>query len=408
MNANNKSLSKWLFFSVLIITFAILASKLKLMDYADDVTFSNALNNSSIWGFLIERYETWSGRVFIEAIMALTITISSFWKIMIPLCLLSSSYFIWSISLRGRVSLMHGLPLVLAFMLAINLSISGDSQWWITGFYNYLLPATCALFAVSTLLSHSTSKIRVLLAITLSLVATSSEQLAILLIILIPFLYLKSENDRAKNATIHIAYLVALLGAALTLLSPGSYNRFQAEAFRYMPQIFDMNIFQKSIIGVDRLVENIATGRNYCFISGCLSLIFFIVRKGKVNTLSRLCLTVSIAAILLCFTSDSMYMREIKYLTYEGRFYYVDFSNIKVYCCYLFYLMTLICMAAGSIEDIGEERDYSAFITLMAGMLVTVAIGLSPTAYASGGRVLYVFNLCLIVYTLFNIRRIVK
>jgi hypothetical protein len=77
-------------------------------------------------------------------------------------------------------------------------------------------------------------------------------------------------------------------------------------------------------------------------------------------------------------------MKDISYMTYLGKFYVIDFGSIKVYSFYLFYLLTLICMAVGSIENNDGERDYRAFITLMSGCVSTIAIGLSPTAYASG------------------------
>jgi uncharacterized membrane protein YfcA len=65
-------------------------------------------------------------------------------------------------------------------------------------------------------------------------------------------------------------------------------------------------------------------------------------------------------------------------------------------------------MAVGSIERNDGERDYKAFVTLMVGCLVTIAIGFSPTAYASGERVLYVFNISLILYSMFTLKRVLK
>ncbi|KAB2725359.1 DUF6056 family protein [Brucella anthropi] len=407
MNANNKTLSSWLLYSSVLLVFITIACKLRLMPYADDVTFSHALDNVKIVDYLIHRYKMWSGRVVIEAIMVSTITIHAFWKIMIPVCLILSSYLLWSITLKERVPCKVGMPLVIFSLLLINAPVAGDAQWWVTGFYNYLLPSTCALFLLNELLSFSQKKSIFIISVLLSIIATSSEQVALFLIISIPFIYFIDRSKRSSNIALSSAYVVVLMGSAVTLLSPGSTARFSVEAARYMPQILDMSIFQKTIIGVDRLVENISYNRNICFIFSVVSFLSFLIKKGRVDFLSKMSVIFSVSALIFSLTSLSFYMRDINYITYYGKFYSVDFGAMKVYGCYLFYLITLMVMAAGSIESASGERDFRSFVVLLTGCLVTIAIGLSPTAYASGERVLYVFNISLIGYSFFNIRRIV-
>lgn len=407
MFATNKSFSNWLFYASTSIFFVVIICKLRLMAYADDVTFSHALDNISLFDYLHHRYQTWSGRIVIEAIMVSTIIFHGFWKIMIPVCFISSSYLMWAITLKGKIDYKLGTPLVMAAALIINAPVAGDAEWWVTGFYNYLLPMTCALFLANALLSPASGNRKLLASLLLSFIATSSEQIAVFLVVIIPFVFLVGAEKRQGNRALAVAYVTVLIGAAITLLSPGSASRFSVEAVRYMPQIAEMNILQKAIIGVDRLVENVSFGRNITFLASSLIFIAYLCKKGKVDFLGKLCLIFSVASTVICLTSLSFYMKDIDYLTYYGKFYNVDFGSLKIYGCYLFYLITLICMAVGSIESADGCRDYRAFLTLMAGMLVTIAIGLSPTAYASGERVLYVFNISLILYSLFNIKRVI-
>lgn len=406
MNAKNKSIYSWLFCSSILITVVMLACKLRLMTYADDVTFSHALEGTSLYDYLFDRYMTWSGRIVVEGLMISTITTHLFWKLMIPFCFILSSHLLWSIALKDKLDFRLGTPLIMVAMFLINSPVAGDAQWWVTGFYNYLLPVTCALFLVSVVMSPFAGLGKLLLATLLSFIATSSEQVAVLLIVAIPFVFFIEPNKRLSNSAIVVSYAAILIGSTLTLLSPGSASRFYVEASRFMPQIIEMNILQKSIIGVDRLVENISTGRNFCFLSSLIIFIAFIVKSGNNDIFSKFYITITIACFVLVLTSFSFYMRDIEFLAYTGRFQFIDFGSFKVYGCYLFYLITLISMAAGSIEGRGGEKDYRAFISLVGGSLVTIAIGLSPTSYASGERVLYVFNVCLIVYSMFTIKRI--
>lgn len=407
MFAKNKSFSNWLFYASTSIFFVIIICKLRLMSYADDVTFSHALDNISLLNYLQHRYHTWSGRVVIEAIMVSTIGFHGFWKILIPVCFISSAYLMWSITLKSTIDYKIGTPLVMAAALIINSPVAGDSEWWVTGFYNYLLPMTCALFLANVLLSPAAGMRKLIAALLLSFIATSSEQIAVFLVVIIPFIFLVGAEKRQGHRALAVAYVTVLIGAAITLLSPGSASRFSVEAVRYMPQIAEMNILQKAIIGADRLVENVSFGRNIVYLASSLIFIAYLCKKGKGNALSKICLIFSVTSTVICLTSLSFYMKDIDYLTYYGKFYTVDFGSLKVYGCYFFYLVTLICMAAGSIESNDGSRDYRAFLTLMVGMLVTIAIGLSPTAYASGERVLYVFNICLILYSMFTINRLI-
>lgn len=311
-------------------------------------------------------------------------------------------------NIKEKMSFKFGMPLIMLSLLLINASVAGDSQWWVTGFYNYLLPSTCALFLISELLSSSCRRSVFIISLLLSFIATSSEQVALFLIVSIPFIFFVGCDKRLNNKHLITAYIVVLVGSAITLLSPGSANRFSVEASRFMPQILEMNIFQKVIIGVDRVVENISYNRNICFLLSVVSFIGFLMMKGRGDAMSKVCIMFSVASIIACLTSFSFYMKDIDYITHYGKFTDVDFGAMKVYGCYLFYLITLMCMAAGSIENALGERDYRAFIALLSGCLVTIAIGLSPTAYASGDRVLYVLNVSLVAYSFFNLKRIIE
>jgi hypothetical protein len=187
------------------------------MTYADDVTFSHALDNISIFDYLLQRYQTWSGRIVIEGLMVSTIILHGFWKIMIPLCFVFSSYLIWGITLKDKIDSKAGTLLVMAAMLLINEPVAGNAQWWVTGFYNYLLPTTCALFLIKVLLSSSSGMRKLSTSIVLSFIATSSEQVAVFLVVTIPFIFLVNSENRLRNRSLAAAYISGS-GLALTLL----------------------------------------------------------------------------------------------------------------------------------------------------------------------------------------------
>jgi hypothetical protein len=77
-------------------------------------------------------------RATLEAVMVLTIGHEWFWRISIPLTLLLLACSISRIS-TDKMSI-QGTFLSITLLMCIPLSINTDTVWWVTGYYNYLLP----------------------------------------------------------------------------------------------------------------------------------------------------------------------------------------------------------------------------------------------------------------------------
>lgn len=71
MNVQNRI--SYAFALVAILALAGIGSSLKLQDFADDLFFSHVLDNTTLHDFLIENYNTWSGRFTLNALMVGTI-----------------------------------------------------------------------------------------------------------------------------------------------------------------------------------------------------------------------------------------------------------------------------------------------------------------------------------------------
>lgn len=406
MNANN-SIIKFTFTASLVITFILISLSVSKEGFADDLYFSNALTNRSLWTFLSFRYTEWSGRFFIELLTVTTINHSLFWKIGIPLCVISSSFLLWSICLRDSVPLRPGVLLSLVLILTINQQILDEAHWWVTGFYNYLLPMTCALFVVDSNIRGKASVSRIATSSILSLIATSSEQIALGLMVVMLCLVIKRIVNKDVNAGIAIIFAFVIIGALTTFLSPGSSNRFTIESSRFMPFIGNMSILQKATIGIDRITEFLATGINITFIMCLISFIFYVYKKINPSKTSYMVITLCIIGIAEQLIQGHR-IYGVEFISYEGKFIFTNFSSISNYITFSFYSVLLAVMSIGSIEDNEGERDYSAALCLILGTLLTIAIGMSPTAYASSSRVLYTISICMILYTLFLFGRAIK
>lgn len=117
---DNSRTSKFIFITLAIMFFVITFFRLRLMNHADDVVFSHALDNIDLIQYLHQRYFLWSGRVFIEAIMVSTIKYHIIWRITLPLLVLAMSYLMWSSFMRGSIEKYSGMSLSLLLILCMD------------------------------------------------------------------------------------------------------------------------------------------------------------------------------------------------------------------------------------------------------------------------------------------------
>lgn len=148
--------NKWIKISALICAFTylfIIVRKLHLRDFSDDQYFINIFSSNHIIQSLVERYFTWTGRFPIELLMTTTISFKAFWKIGIPLAVIVLCLTICRI-VNNKVGVIS-FAITLGLFATIPNDINNDASWWISGFYNYLLPVTLAMYAFSVTYTNS-------------------------------------------------------------------------------------------------------------------------------------------------------------------------------------------------------------------------------------------------------------
>jgi len=64
------SIYRWDYFPFIIYAGILLLGRLLLpLDFGDDIYFSNVLNDQNIIAYLISRYNNWTSRILIEAVL---------------------------------------------------------------------------------------------------------------------------------------------------------------------------------------------------------------------------------------------------------------------------------------------------------------------------------------------------
>lgn len=394
-----KMLSFLLFLAALYLSFYF---SLNINPFSDDKTFlETATSGMSPLQYLSERYYTWTGRIAIESIMFATIATPLLWKLAIPTALLLAAYSTWKSFLSDKIDYHYGIPLCLFFLLLINPVILGSTVFYVTGFYNYLLPISCGLFATAIFIRPTAfSSVEKLIAIPLAFIASQSEQVGISMIGL--FTASLIWNHRNLITFRVMLYLVVSAGFTLLLTAPGNYLRLATEVL-YMPEFKDYSFLRKVLTGFDVFnAHYIEPGNLY---PKAIALLLALLTIGKNFALKRTALILIICGVFqggifsyIFLTGDNEYY-SIRYLSSGFGLAYFASYTLSITS-----LVSMIYIMRKTLDQNSEFYLGALLVLLHTG--VTTIVGLSPTAYESGSRVLLagdIANLMLICLLLRNV-----
>ncbi|HAJ7427491.1 TPA: hypothetical protein HNV55_07545 [Escherichia coli] len=395
MNANNIT-KQALLFALLVILFFAITNDIHLRGKDDDLFFLTA-SHSDFFDFLLERYMTWSGRAIIELITIATIGNLTIVKLMIfasvlLVCVSSCAAFGEGKNLKYTVSF-------LTLFLLIEPNVLGNSVFWVVGYYNYLLPFSLLFYAMYVYInqrkSNCFSKILAILSIT---IACNNEQSSFLAIMTIPsmmiFDYCKNGKLPTKFSVLFL--LFALMSFIFLFCAPGNYVRLDKEKLTWMANFDSMPILVKVGHGID-IFNHMIFNRNYVLIVYSLICLFYIF-KQQINITNAVIILFLGSYVIIGLTENRELLRlplqsiGDKYF-HKDKITYGGWSDIKLYVSYWYALSVYSCIAISPLLTLRERVDGMRFIFIsLLAFISVLMLSFSPTVYASGDRVLFLFN----------------
>lgn len=385
MIANKKeNITYILFITLMLITIGL---RVKLQGFADDLYFTHALDGWKFSDYVFARYRTWSGRLVLDGLMLSTINIHPVWRVGIPLSVLVLCISISKLA-AGKVDLKL-VALSLCAYLLIPKDILDNSSWWITGFYNYLLPVSAMLYSLSVLVrSYRHNVISKMAAIACLALSCFNEQTAIFTVIAAIVMLALNRKLRDIFGYFYIAVSVAF--SLILFMAPGNIKRFGIESWRWFPEFQHEHLMYKVLLGIDRLHGALVTHNalNLCALS-VLSII--LIRRQGYKGVAQSAVTLILAAQVIIF-----FALRIKLFKLGFSFYNENFLNTEMatsYSRYLSYFMSMMIMVSVCYSLAVSSIKDSSFLVPLCAIIISCAtvvmIGFSPTVYASGMRVLF-------------------
>lgn len=387
---------------LIAIYLVLLGLSLDKLNWGDDAYYRKMSETRPLLDWWWERYRVWSGRIFIDLLTVTTITWEWFWRLAIPATL---SLLAVSMIRLVKWQVTPAKLLLVLFLLAISpAKVMSESFYWITGFYNYLLPTALALFCFSELNSSKEPPIwRIVLAFLSVFIFAYQEQVTLI------FCLALCISLYQKRTTLKWFILVlTVINSAFLFSAPGNASRVIASTFMYFPNYYDFHFLHKVILGMDKLYQVFAMPDNW-------PVIILLVAIVSVSALKQnRSISEKISALLLMFYVAFFFLQRqyaadlatpLTHLKYSGQ---IGYETIPDGATYGGYLVLLLVMSSVLILLFGlfnhSKGSLTAFSCLLLGVMSVVMLGFSPTVYVSHYRVQMLFEIGVILASLSLLR----
>ncbi|MDW2592594.1 DUF6056 family protein [Citrobacter braakii] len=388
-----------------VIFWAVIAwylfDNINIMSGTDDMFFATITQKMSLYDFTALRYKTWSGRYLIEAFMVKTINI-----VYAPQLIIISSFAMLSHSI-SRIASDNGCVSLSSITIAsiLILAVPGTSSQailWVSGGYNYILPFALGVYALSNLMHEKHRALPVSLAALFF--SCNNEQFGAVALLAI---VITTAARKHKKLTVkyEIIYLVtAAVSFFSNILAPGNKARLLAEIPNWTPDFNNLSLLDKITIGMDRLNNHVHYPDNITLFIFCLIALFIASRKNGFSL-------ITCAAILFCGMHVLYFISTFypKFSFYHTKMLLPEFiradsavpdswSSVSLYTSYALSMLTILSAFFAVADDKKSQSSFWKIILVMlCGVASAVMIGLSPTAYASGSRVMFIFDIAVVI-----------
>lgn len=363
---------------------------------ADDAWYARALDAQALPDFLAFRYTHWSGRMPIEATLAVLMGHPWPWRVINGLMWILFCYSAGRVALhRLLVSTAESTALALVLLLLMSPAVLFNATWWMTGSVNYLWPMALGLYGLIAFVDDKPHGNGARLGFVLaSGLAMYNEQVALVLLPASALLVVRRGVHQGRHPwdMAHLAFMA--LNALVLFSAPGSQRRFLFEEALRFPNFSALDALDKVSIGIGLLSTGMLDpGNLLVLVSSLLSA--GLVWRSPVRRPVKALLLAMLGYLLFCYASaipgflDERVHNKLYVLPTLGgaasafpRAYALSAWNAFAVAAWV---------AAASLAFWRSNRTcLLALATLLLGIGSLVAIGFSPTAYASGWRVHFV------------------
>ena len=388
-------------------------------DRYDSAFFIQKMQEMSLMDFISMRYQTWTSRVFIEIIVCSVLTHNKIiWIILNTLMTTLIGYCIIKLFVKNDDKSMIWTAICMFLLYPLNKIATCD---WGAGSINYTWPLAMLLFSCLSIKKiFSGEKIPkymyILYLIALIFACNQEQTCAVAFVIYVIFTVFAIIKDKKKVHPFMIIQLLIVIASLVFIMTcPGNYARKTDEISTYYPDYQTLNIFDKISLGLTSTVNSMLIGNNIVFLVFSLICAVYIFKMYKENLYRAIALIPLVASLAFGIFKDFL----CSLYPYFGMFCeMLQIEDIMInatnYSNFLNFLpLILACVVLGSIAlnillIFRNLKDNIAILVYLVGVMTRVAMGFSPTIFASTDRTFLFFDIALIIIGILVLQEFMK
>ncbi len=362
-------------------------------DFGDDVNFIKVFGEWELWPYLVHRYNTWSSRFIIEICMITFPHAVALWKV------IDVAVMVWIAAAFSLFFNREKRVIVDWYIILIMMSYPFAAMYsagWIATTVNYSWCVAFGLLALvptrNILIGKRNPWYLYIPACFGLLYASSHEQMCAVMVGISSILgiYYFYKNRKVHWFTI-LQVVVALAGLIYILTCPGNANRTVLETKSWFPEFANFTLLHKIELGYSRAMYEFVMKQNILYMLFCATLTAAVFLYNK-NIALRFISAVPFALSLLMGPFVSIVQNRLPFLERLRNALTVYGSGFTVAAPKTWLPVIFVTAIAGcvliSLWAVFKNTQMTLFSisVLGVGLATAVAMGFSPTVWASADR----------------------
>lgn len=374
----------------------------------DSAFFIEQMQKMPLMDFISMRYQTWTSRIFIEIVVCTVLSHNKIiWILMNTVMTTLIGYSILKLFVKKDNKEMIWISLIFILLYPLNKVATCD---WGAGTINYTWPLALLLFStISIRKIWNKEKIKIYMypIYILTLIFACNQEQCCMIAFGIYFLFIILsfiKNNKKVHPFIIIQWLITLASILLIVTCPGNYARKLDEIITYYPNFETLTILDKVSLGLTSTTNNLLTNGNIVFIIFSALSALIICKKYKNNLFKIIaCIPLVFSLIFSVFKDNicAIYpyfgmlcdKLELQTVILNSTNYFEPINYLPLIISFIL-LGSIFLNILLIFKNIDNNIGLLIFIL---GLASRVAMGFSPTVFASTDRTFIFFEFALII-----------